>query len=96
MTEAVLARDRRPKQSAGVWMRQAGGENVVYDPASDSVHILNATATAIWTLCDGYTEPDEMIAAVCDLSGLPREVVQEDVHRILKDFVKVGIISWNG
>ena len=93
MTEALLARGR-PKQHPDVWLRRAERENVVYDPSSASVHVLNDTATAIWSLCDGRTHPDEMVVAICSLSGLPREVVEEDVARILEEFEQVGIISW--
>jgi len=86
---------RRPVRKQEVWLRQADDENVVYDPATSAVHILNATATAIWVLCDGDTAPAEMIEAICQLSGLPFDVVQEDVSRILDDFDQAGIISWN-
>ena len=89
----ALARGR-PVQHPDVWLRRAGPENVVYDPSSASVHVLNETATAIWSLCDGKTDPDEMIVAICTISGLPREVVEEDVARILGEFEQVGIISW--
>ena len=56
--------------------------------------MLNATATAIWVLCDGETTPDEMVEAICELSGLPREVVVEDVRRILLQFEEADILTW--
>lgn len=96
MTEAKTVRQDRPARNPQVWLRQAGAENVVYDPARESVHVMNATAVAIWVLCDGETAPTEMIDAICQLSGLPYEVVQEDVLRILTEFDEAGIISWNG
>jgi hypothetical protein len=33
-----------------------------------------------------------MVEAICGLSGLPRDVVQEDVERILKEFEQAGIV----
>jgi hypothetical protein len=56
------------------------------------VHILNATALAIWELCDGQTRTGEMVGAICGLSGLPRDVVEEDVGRILGEFQRAGIL----
>jgi hypothetical protein len=56
---------------------------------------MNATAVAIWVLCDGETEPREMIDAVIELTGLPYEVVREDVERILQEFEAAGIVTWN-
>ena len=95
MTEARTVRQARPTRNPQVWLRQAGSENVVYDPGRESVHVMNATAVAIWVLCDGETAPAEMIEAICHLSGLPFDVVQEDVSRILDEFDRAGIISWN-
>jgi PqqD family protein of HPr-rel-A system len=90
----VSVSTRRPVRKQEVWLRQAEDENVVYDPDSGAVHILNATAVAIWELCDGQTDPREMVDAICGLSGLPNEVVTEDVDRILGEFDRVGILSW--
>lgn len=83
---------RRPE----VWLRQSEDENAIYDPVSGEVHLLNATALAIWVLCDGETTPAEMIDAVCELSGLPHDVVTEDVSRILTQFEDAGIMGWKG
>jgi hypothetical protein len=85
---------RRPVRKQEVWLRQAEDENVVYDPDTGAVHILNATAVAIWVLCDGETDPREMVDAICGLSGLPNEVVSEDVNRILGEFDRAGILTW--
>jgi Coenzyme PQQ synthesis protein D (PqqD) len=94
VNETKTAREDRPARNPDVWLRQAGSENVVYDPARETVHVMNATAFAIWVLCDGETAPTEMIEAICQLSGLPHEVVEEDVSRILGEFDEAGIISW--
>ena len=90
----VLLRSGFPARKPGVWLRQAEDENVVYDPDTSAVHLLNVTATAIWVLCDGATTPDEMVDAICELSGLPREVVVEDVRRILLQFEEADILVW--
>ncbi len=90
----LLVREGKPARKADVWMRQSDTENVVYDPETSSVHMLNTTAMAIWVLCDGDTDPDEMVEAICELSGLPREVVEEDVRRILLQFEEADILSW--
>ena len=91
---SILVRTGNPIRKAEVWLRQADNENVVYDPETSAVHILNVTATAIWVLCDGETTPEEMVAAICELSGLPREVVVEDVRRILLQFEEADILTW--
>jgi hypothetical protein len=91
---SILLRNGFPARKAGVWLRQADDENAVYDPETGVLHLLNVTATAIWVLCDGETTPAEMVAAICELSGLPGEVVEEDVRRIILQFEEADILTW--
>ena len=91
MTEGV---GQRPRRRRGVWLRTSGEENAVYDPATGGLHLLNETARAIWELCDGETTPDEMVTAICEVSGLHPEVVAEDVHRTLAEFESLRILNW--
>jgi hypothetical protein len=87
-------RQRRPLRREGVWLRATSDENAVYDPVTKGLHLLNETARAIWELCDGATTPDEMVRAICEVSGLPVEVVTEDVQRTLAEFEGLGILRW--
>jgi PqqD family protein of HPr-rel-A system len=87
---------RRPVRREDVWLRASGDENAVFDPASGALHLLNDTARAIWDLCDGETTLDEMVIAICQLSGLHPDVVTEDVRRILEEFEGLGILAWKG
>ena len=89
-----MTEGRLPVRNPEVWLRQAGSENVAFDPARGVLHAMNPTAAAIWALCDGGTEPAEMIDAVCELSKLPYEVVTDDVERILRQFEEAGMIDW--
>jgi coenzyme PQQ synthesis protein D (PqqD) len=90
----VLLRTGKPSRKPNVWLRQADRETAVFDPETESLHLLNTTAAAIWVLCDGETDPDEMVDAICELSGLPSEVVVEDVRRILLQFEEADILMW--
>ena len=91
----VLLTERRPARRPDVWLRQSEDENVIYDPKTSQVHMLNSTALAIWVLCDGQTTVAEMIQAVCELSGLPEDVVEEDLTRILDRFADSKILTWS-
>ena len=90
----VALRQGKPLRRPGVWFRQAGDENAVYDPLTESLHLLNDTALAIWELCDGETKPAEMVKAICDLFETFPEDVTQDVHQILLEFENAGIIFW--
>jgi hypothetical protein len=83
-----------PLRRQGLWLRQVRGENAVYDPETGNIHLLNETAWAIWDLCDGATRPDEMIDAICELSHMHRDVVAEDVRRVLEHFNDARLVTW--
>jgi PqqD family protein of HPr-rel-A system len=92
MNTVVL--NKRPIRSPDVWLRRTKTEVAIYDPASGAVHLLNDTALAIWELCDGETRVEEMVTAVCELCGMHRDIVVEDVDRILTDFGAAGLLTW--
>jgi hypothetical protein len=51
---------------------------VVYDPTRDRVHYLNATASVVFTLCDGTMDRAaiaEAVAAAFTLDGAPLDEV---------------------
>ncbi len=90
----LSVRQGRPLRRNDVWLRQRGRENAVIDPARGEVYIMNHTALAIWDLCDGTTKPEEMMAAICEVTSLPSEVVAEDIERILLEFDAAELIRW--
>lgn len=90
----LSVRHDRPVRKPEVWVRQAKHENAVYSPGSSEVFLMNETALAIWQLCDGDTSRQEMVDAICEVSNLHADIVQEDVARILSDFHRAGLIEW--
>jgi hypothetical protein len=92
---SAILRQQRPVRRPDVWMRRAGEENAAFDSETGSVHIMNETALAIWELCDGETQPEEMVEAIVELTGLHPDIVTEDVSRILTDFDFANLITWN-
>ncbi|MGH2692692.1 MAG: PqqD family protein [Actinomycetota bacterium] len=84
----------RPRKREGVWLREAAGENILYQRATRAVHLLNGTALAIWELCDGETLPEEMVRAICELFRLQPERVSDDLLRTLQDFERAELIEW--
>ena len=85
----------RPRRKEGVTLRRSGDEIMLYDLPEDRVHFVNATAAAIWELCDGQTEGSEMVGAICHLTGMPYEIVEEDVARLLAGFAEAELITWS-
>lgn len=84
-----------PVRRQELWLRETNGESVLFDPQSGRLHVLNETAVAVWQLCDGETRPHEMVDAISGLFHMDRDVVWEDVSRILEDFKKAGLLRWS-
>ena len=90
MTEWAMA---TPKRLGQVWVRREGDETAVFDPDSGRLYALNASAIALWELCDGSTTPTEMAEAIAELTGLSEEASTEEVLTTLKVLLEQKLIS---
>jgi hypothetical protein len=57
-------------------------------------YALNATALALWELCDGLTTSEEMVSAICVLFDADRPVIAADVQRALGEFESRHLLEW--
>ncbi len=78
----------------GELVERADSENwAVYDETTDSLHLLNDTARAIWELCDGSTSPEEITRAIVELTGIESEVAARDVAATLDTLSDLGLVE---
>jgi hypothetical protein len=82
----------RPSRHGEAWVQRDGAETAVYNADTGQLHLLNASARAIWDLCDGDTLPEEMAAAITDLTGLDGSVAWVDVVTTLERLAELGLI----
>jgi hypothetical protein len=76
-----------------VLAKQLGDEVVLYLADGSAVHVLNRTALAIWSLCDGSHTAQEMEQTLRVQYAIPEEVdVAEDVRRTLGVFAAKGLV----
>lgn len=88
----MSATDRPTRR--GKLMQSPGSEGwTVYEPETDSLHVLNDSAKAIWELCDGETSPSEMAAAISELTGISDSQAKSDVQAALSDLRSINLIS---
>jgi len=66
-----LSEDLRetPQPVEGLEITEVEGGLVVYDPDRDRVHYLNATASAVFMLCDGEIPRDRIAETTARLFG---------------------------
>jgi hypothetical protein len=83
-----------PRRRSHVEERRAGEDLVLYDPAGGRLHVLNATAAAIWRLCDGSL-PAPAIAGrfSTDFRVDPGQDPPGDARLLLRSLFEAGLIE---
>ena len=72
--------------------RQVDDEWVVFDPASNELHVLNLPAALIWSHCTGEHGRDEIAARLAEAYELELERARADVESALARFQKAGLL----
>lgn len=92
MTENAQANPRRTDRLVSM---PAGRETLLYDPTTDVVYILNATAGVVWHLCDSQHAPADIAASLYDGFSFPESDsnVLADVQKVLEQLEVDGLIS---
>lgn len=87
---------QRPLRRGQVWTHREGPETAVYNPGTGALHLLNASALAIWELCDGETAAFEMADAVAELTQADPDQARGDVRSTLDELARLDLISTTG
>jgi hypothetical protein len=89
-----MVRNRQcPRQRAAARTVVADGISTVVGPEGQR-YVLNATALALWELCDGVTTSEEMVSAICLLFDVDQAVIAADVRRALLEFESRHLLEW--
>ncbi len=83
-----------PRRRTDLVQQVAGAETLLYDPATDTVHALNASAAAVWELCDARHSPAEMAQALQNaFAGTKGRDVFGDVRAVLAELRGAGLLQ---
>jgi hypothetical protein len=69
------------------------GEGVLYHTKTNTIHVLNPTATMIWEALNGSTNVGEIIAEFERLTGLASGVIEADVKSALHGFRSLHLLD---
>lgn len=81
-----------PCARADVALRRVGSEWVLFDPACDRAHVLNPSAAAVWSLCDGTRSPAGIADAIARDVPAPDGAIRHDVDDVLRCFAAEGLL----
>ena len=88
-----MATPSKPKVRTDLDIVELDDELVLYDPARDEVHYLNATAALVFQLCDGSATVRELSTEIAEALGAPAKRVERQVRTLLKDLREVGLLE---
>jgi hypothetical protein len=77
-----------------VW-RDITGEVVIAAHNSQTICVLNKTASLIWTLADGTRQVKDIVAEVCSGFEVTPEQARVDVEEFCRQLLEAGLISMN-
>jgi hypothetical protein len=83
-----------PKQRADIHLVAHGPTPTLQDGHGHELLVLNATAAALWSLCDGDTAPGEMVDAVCEICNVDHASAKADIERTLDVLTDAGLLEW--
>ena len=83
----------RPALRDGLVSRQVDDDFFLYDPISDRVVLLNASAVLVVELCDGTRTPDEITSELTGIFQTDRARIEQDVRATLDQLAVSGLLS---
>jgi len=85
------ARPRR-RSGADLTMCTVEGDVVILDRSGGYVHQLNATASHVWSTCDGRHSVDDIAASLrASFADVPQDL-HETVIKTLSEFERLGLL----
>lgn len=91
---SVSSLHRMPARATEVEVQHTDAGHVLSRPGQRVAHVLNDTAFALWELCDGQTEVEEIVVAVAELFGLDVTTARREITGTLDELAEVGLIGW--
>jgi hypothetical protein len=72
---------------------EVDGDVSLYDPTTESVTILNGTASDVWALCDGEHTVEEVTTLLAASYGTTESAIAEDVEKTIRRLRDSGLLS---
>ena len=82
----------RPVRQDGVRAYQLGGESLLYVAEAETAHALNASAMAIWELCDGTRTAEQIAEELGRWLDRPAATLLEDVEHGLSQLASRKLV----
>lgn len=92
MNETVIDGTFRLQRSPAVHWVEIDGEAVLLDMAADRLHLLNATATLLWSCLDGSSTVADIAQDIALTMDTPFERVLTDSTEVVQRLSAEGLV----
>jgi hypothetical protein len=82
-----------PRPRSTVATAELDGEAVIYSEETQSMHLLNPTATVVWACFDGSGPLSELIADLSEAFGVEQDVIRRDVLDLAREVGSKGLLE---
>ena len=83
----------RPTAVRGVIEQEIDNDLLLYNPRTDSVHVLNETAAAVWWLCDGRRSGLQISQEVAQLYAQQVPDIDSEALEALAKLLAAGAVT---
>ena len=85
-----------PVRTGHVVWRDIAGEVVIAERDNSTLHVLNRTASLIWSLADGSRQIADIALEVCRKFEVDLEEAALDVEEFCRQLIEEGLITIEG
>ena len=84
-------------QSEGLMTRNIAGETLIVPIRNrvgdlDSIYTLNEVGVRVWSLVDGQTSVNQMVATISEEYEVDQATAQQDIAELLEDLANAKLI----
>lgn len=82
-----------PRRKTGFIWRKMGAEAVLFNPGNNETYMLNPTAAAIWELCDGAHNIEDISHAVTERFDVGNAEILQDIVEFIAQGKRDGYLK---
>ena len=90
---ASIEPDFAPRAVRAVAGVELGGESVLYHDDLETVHVLNASGTAVWNMLDGSMSVAGIADTLSEAFSVDRRTMLQDVLMIVRKLGEQGLLE---
>ncbi|MFQ6063555.1 MAG: PqqD family protein [Methanosarcinales archaeon] len=83
----------KPLKREKLRCKEIDGETILYLSNTNSVHVLNKTASLIWSLCDGQHDIKEMAKIIASRYNADENKILKDVQEAIDEFQRLDLLK---